>query len=85
MKEKILIIGASGLIGQELTHQLFKRDYNVTAGVNTKAASSEIPITQVKIDLLSQDNVKNVITFESPDVIANLVAMSSIKHKKYQL
>lgn len=79
MKEKILIIGASGLIGQELTYQLFKRDYNVIAGVNTKAISSEIPIAQVKIDLLSQDNVKKIIISESPDVIINLAAMSSIQ------
>lgn len=77
MKEKILVIGASGLIGQELTYQLFKRDYNVRAGVNTRTIFPEIPRIQVKIDLLSQDNVRQVITSESPDMIINLAAVSS--------
>jgi len=79
MKEKILVIGASGLIGQELIHQLSKIDYNVIAGVNTRTIYSEIPITQVKIDLLSQDNVKKIIISESPDVIINLAAISSMQ------
>jgi len=77
MKEKILIIGASGLIGQELTHQLFKRDYNVIIGINTRTIFPRVPKVEFKIDLLSYENVKEVITSESPDIIINLAAISS--------
>ena len=79
MKEKILVIGASGLIGQELTYQLLRRNYDVMAGVNTGIILPAIPRRQVKIDLLSESNVGEVITSESPDVIINLAAISSIQ------
>ncbi len=77
MKEKILVIGSSGLIGQELIYQLFNRDYNVVAGFN--AIGISLPMTQVKIDLLSEDNTREIVTSESPGVIINLAAMSSIQ------
>jgi dTDP-4-dehydrorhamnose reductase len=78
MKERILVVGASGLIGQELTYQLFHKEYDVVAGINSQSILPKIPRRETRIDLLSEESVKKVISSESPDVIINLAAMSGI-------
>lgn len=69
MKEKILVVGATGLIGQSLVYKLNSEGYGVVAA--TKKGQNSLPIQKVKLDLTSQENIHEVIDHEKPDIIIN--------------
>jgi len=78
---KILVVGSSGFIGQELTYKLYHAGYGVVGGINSQEMPS-VPYKKVKIDILSRKSVEDAVTFEKPDIIVNLAAMSRIKECK---
>lgn len=71
MKEKVLIIGASGLIGQELTHTLTEAGFKVIPSI--EGGKFELfPRKKIKLDLRDKEEVHNVINSERPEIIVNV-------------
>ena len=78
MREKIFVVGASGFIGQELVYQLINsRRYDIIAGINSQSILPKSK-RERRIDLTIEDEVNDSIHSESPDIIINLAAMSTI-------
>ena len=73
MRAKILVVGASGLVGQSLVNILDANDYKVVAAV--KNDQNNLSIQKVKLDISSPDEVEAVIGSEKPDIIINVAGL----------
>ena len=73
MREKILVVGAAGLVGQSLVYILDANDYNVVGAINNPLVN--LPTRKVKLDISSPDEVDGVISSEKPDVIINVAGL----------
>lgn len=70
---KILIIGASGLVGGELFRQA-KKDNTVLGTYNSFKLSDLVPL-----DITNSFNVKKIFTDFKPDVVINPAAMADVE------
>lgn len=78
MKQKILITGANGLLGQKLVN-LLAGDYQVIATARQKHLS--IPVQQVEyipLDLVQVSAVRDLIKSFAPDTIINCAAYTHV-------
>lgn len=73
MREKILVVGAFGLIGQSLVNILDANDYKVVAAI--KNDQNNLPTQKVKLNLNSPDEVNKVLSLEKPDIIINVAGL----------
>jgi dTDP-4-dehydrorhamnose reductase len=78
IKNRILIIGSNGMLGQSLTtHFMFRKDVELMcASFEDKSFYDEIPYA--KIDISSSKEVKKVIKDFCPDVIINSAAFTNV-------
>jgi len=73
LKDKMLIIGGSGLVGDTLIQYALK-DYKIFATYNKNKIKSK-HVSSIKIDLLQNDNsIKNLINTIKPNVVVNAIA-----------
>lgn len=69
--KKILVLGATGLIGVPLSNYLVRQGYNVIRHGNTSSADYQI-------DLTVPDNFLKILIEIDPDFIINLVALTDV-------
>ncbi|HEY0679548.1 MAG TPA: NAD(P)-dependent oxidoreductase [Chitinophagaceae bacterium] len=78
---KILITGANGLLGQQLTKQLLEKRHNVIA---TSKGPSRLPFleqdgyTYQELDITDGTKVNAVVTQSKPDLIIHAAAMTQV-------
>ena len=71
----VLVLGASGYLGQFVSQQLAKRnDFKVV----TTHLSHPLP-NSIKLDFTDANQVRDFVIATKPDVIINTVAISNIK------
>jgi dTDP-4-dehydrorhamnose reductase len=75
--KKILITGASGLLGINLALSAQDRGYDVT-GVSLEEGVLGIPFKMYRLDLTQPGVIHNVIQDTNPDVIINCVALTDV-------
>jgi dTDP-4-dehydrorhamnose reductase len=75
--KKILITGASGLLGINLALSAQARGYDVT-GVTLEEGIQGIPFKMYRLDLTQPGVIHNTIQDSSPDVIINCVALTDV-------
>ena len=84
MSNKILILGANGLIGNGITKYLFSKKVNLIAAVRTKKNkfSKNINFYYYKNleDIKSFNNIEKIIKLFNPDFVINCAGIT--KHKK---
>ena len=78
IKQRILIIGSNGMLGQSLTtHFMFKKDVELfCASFEDKSFYDEI--SYAKVDISSSKEVKSLIKNFCPDVIINSAAYTNV-------
>lgn len=78
MKQRILIIGSNGLLGQKLI-ELFNNDYEVIAISRGKNISQyDNSITYFDIDVTNFEKLNTAILKIKPDFVVNAVAMTDV-------
>lgn len=83
MHQNILILGAAGQIGSELTELLRKRYPNRRVVASDILVSSTLPPPYFKLDALCFEDVKNLIIQEDIKEVYLLAAMLSATSEKY--
>ena len=77
---KILITGSNGLLGQKLLHRLIEDD-NIEVIATSKGenrVSRSQKYTYLSLDVASENEVKKVISDQSPDIVINTAAMTNV-------
>jgi len=72
---RILVTGASGLLGSKLTEILVERGYEVYAGYNSHRPLNGYPI---KFDVSCEGEVEDVFKRTSPDVVIHAAALTNV-------
>lgn len=77
-KKKLLIFGAGGFVGRYLAQEFIDHGYDVvgTDKVNGDTLTNKMKF--VEADLMDSVAVDSIISTESPDIIINLAAISSV-------
>lgn len=76
MKNKILILGGNGFLGQHLQNFLFDNYFDIFEVIvvdNKEIANNHF--SQIKLDLFLNNNLENLILKENPDYLINLVGI----------
>ena len=71
LKGKVLILGASGLLGSELISGPYFNKHQI---ISQSLKSN----TDFKVDLEDYDNVINLLEQVQPDIIVNLVGLTNV-------
>lgn len=76
----ILVTGSNGLLGQKITERLLAtKQFNLIA---TSKGANRFPVkegyTYVEMDILNQENVKEVVEKYKPDAIIHTAAMTNV-------
>jgi GDP-L-fucose synthase len=71
--KKILITGCNGLVGIHLVKKCIENGYDVVGvdKTNTSAHLADLNFKYYNLDLIIEENIKNVFEFEKPDVVFN--------------
>lgn len=72
-KRKVLVLGASGLLGNTVVPHLRMAGFDVVAHGNSKTSA-----TDVQCDATDIDRLHELIRAQSPDFIVNLIALTSV-------
>lgn len=72
---RLLVTGASGLLGYKIVHQALRRGYNVFSAYKDHPVSLGKPI---KLDLTSYSKVYDVVSELKPDVIIHTAAYTNV-------
>ena len=72
---RILVTGASGLLGSKLTEILVKKGYEVYAGYNSHRPLNGHPI---KFNVLCKEEVKKAFEIAGPDVVIHAAALTNV-------
>ena len=78
MKRKVLIFGINGFVGKYLAHEMLDAGYIVYGSDIEKSLNMPPEVNYMKINLLDMERVQKIITDVSPDMVINLVAISSV-------
>lgn len=77
--QRVMIIGAAGLLGQYLSAKAVERGLDVTATFNRiRPEQKEVPL--VHLDITDPDAVDTVISRASPDVVFLPSALTNVDH-----
>lgn len=76
--KKVLIIGASGFVGKYLVNEFISNGYEVIASDKSNKGNLPNEVSFYPMDILNQEQVKNVIEECNPDYVVNLAAISSV-------
>ncbi|MGC6470427.1 MAG: SDR family oxidoreductase [Flavobacteriales bacterium] len=78
MKQKVLITGSNGLLGQKLIH-LLKKDFTVLATSLRACVLSKIENFKYQsLDVTNKDDVLHIVERFKPDFIINAAAMTNV-------
>lgn len=78
-KNKILVIGASGLLGQRTVNYFVQEKANDVLAASFEAKSIfDSKINYSQLDITKRDDVKNLVTDFCPDVIINCAAFTNV-------
>ncbi len=72
---KVLVTGASGLLGSKLTELLVNKGYKVYSGYYTHRPKYGIP---VKLDISNENTVSKIIDKVKPDIIMHSAALTDV-------
>ena len=72
---KILVTGASGLLGSRIVELAIASGYKVYSGFYTHHVDMGIPI---KLNILDVDNINRVISHVNPDVVIHSAALTNV-------
>jgi len=72
---KFLVTGSTGLVGSQVVKDLIEQNHEVYSCYNKSKPERGTPIN---LDLLNQDDLKNVIPKTKPDSIIHLAAMTNV-------
>ncbi|MEE2953963.1 MAG: SDR family oxidoreductase [Bacteroidota bacterium] len=77
---KFLITGSNGLLGQKLIHKLSNTSAIdlIASSIGKNRLSKKSNYKYVSLDITNEDNVNDVISRESPDVVINTAAMTNV-------
>lgn len=75
--EKILIVGASGLLGSEVMNR-FQDNFHVIAGLH-KSSNTKLSAPSVIVDISSEANIFEVFKDLKPNVVINCAGLTSIE------
>ena len=73
---KILVIGASGLLGSNIVAHALRRNHTVLAIVNKFPMSSQKGLTVIESDLTDSSVLDRLFLDNWPDVVVNAAAIS---------
>ena len=76
--KKVLIFGVSGFVGNYLSREFIKNNYDVYGSDKTYNPVLSNRISFFEADLLEADQVEMLITKIKPDIVVNLAAVSSV-------
>lgn len=76
--EKVLIFGAGGFVGSYLSKEFLSHGYTVVGSDKTNGAILPKEVLFKTVDLMDSNAVESIINEESPDIIVNLAAISSV-------
>lgn len=76
--QKVLIFGVSGFVGNYLSREFIKNNYDVYGSDKTYNPVLSNRISFFEADLLEADQVEMLITKIKPDIVVNLAAVSSV-------
>src|SRR5574340_1280481 len=72
---KFLVTGSAGLVGSQVVQDLVKLEHQVYSCYGQSKPNKGIP---VKLDLVNNDNIIQVVEDTKPDVIIHLAAMTNV-------
>lgn len=75
---KVLIFGAGGFVGSYLSKEFLSHGYTVVGSDKTNGAMLPKEVLFKTADLMDSSAVESIINEESPDIIVNLAAISSV-------
>lgn len=76
---RILVTGASGLVGGHLVSELLNRGHEVFAGIRRENSGFSKPVVSYVLDLLDNQQIVSMIKEINPDGIIHLAAQSRIQ------
>ena len=77
--KKVLVVGATGVVGRQLLPQLVAAGHQVVATSRSVADGVDGPVTWRRLDLLDADAVRRLVAEERPDaIIHQATALSRI-------
>ena len=77
-KERILVIGSNGMLGQRLTEFLFNKKNIALMCASAEDESFIDDVDYHKLDVTDKEQVKNIITDFYPDIIINTAAYTNV-------
>lgn len=77
-KEKVLIFGVNGFVGQHLCQELDQHEYMIFGSSREATPKNDLVTEYWQSDICDFENVKEVILKASPDIIINLAGFSSV-------
>ncbi len=77
MKEKILIIGSNGLLGQKVI-EIFCRTYSVVAAGLESLPFSDFDCSYFQLDITNRKDVEKVLKKVNPDLVFNAAAYTQV-------
>jgi dTDP-4-dehydrorhamnose reductase len=72
---RILVTGASGLLGSKLVEILLRKGYVVYAGYNENKPKAGLP---VKLDVSNEGDVKRAFDISRPEVVVHAAALTNV-------
>jgi len=74
---KLLVTGASGLLGVNLALLAVERGYEVTGWTNSRTLTG-VPFATATVDLLQYDQIPDLLDALKPDLIINCAAIANV-------
>lgn len=72
---KVLVTGATGLVGKQVTKDLWEKNFEIYSCYNVEKPESGIP---THLDISKKDEISNVLQAIKPDAVIHLAAMTDV-------